>query len=105
MGVFFVPELMNFNNSNNSIMYFRLLKNKSKEHTTTESNSLKDGDNQCNNIEREGNSAAVIILITATIAVIIVTAVFSIVIYRKMKGHTCNKCTFGRRRNKDTLGK
>lgn len=84
-------------------IYLKLLKNKSKEHTTTESNSLKDGDNQCNNIEREGNSAAVIISITATIAVIIVTAVFSIVIYIKMKGHICNKCTFGRRRNKDTL--
>lgn len=86
-------------------MYFRLLKNKTKEHTATESNSLKDGDNQCNNIEREGNSAAVIISITATIAVIIVIAVFSIVIYMKIKGHACNKCTFGRRPNKDTLGK
>lgn len=86
-------------------MYFRLLKNKTKEHTTTESNSLKDGDNQCNNIEREGNSAAVIISITATIAVIIVIAVFSIVIYMKIKAHACNKCTFGRRPNKDTLGK
>lgn len=82
-------------------MYFRLLKNKTKEHTTTESNSLKDGDNQCNNIEREGNSAAVII----SIAVIIVIAVFSIVIYMKIKAHACNKCTFGRRPNKDTLGK
>lgn len=43
-------------------MHFRLLKNKTKEHviTTTESNSLKDGGNQCNNIEREDNSAAVI---------------------------------------------
>lgn len=87
-------------------MYFRLLKRNTKEHdiTTTESNSLKDGDNQCNNIEREGNSAAVIISIAALIALIVI-AVFSIVIYMKRKGHTCNKCTFGRRRNNDTLGK
>lgn len=86
-------------------MYFRLLKRNTKEHdiTTTESNSLKDGDNQCNNIEREGNSAAVIILI-ALIALIII-AVFSIVIYMKIKGHTCKKCTFVRQRNKDTHGK
>lgn len=85
-------------------MHFRLLKNKTKEHviTTTESNSLKDGGNQCNNIEREDNSAAVITSLAAIIALIVIAA-FSIVIYMKIKRH--NKSTFERRRNKGTLGK
>lgn len=87
-------------------IHSRLLKNKTKEHgiTTTENNLLKDGGNQCKNIEKEDNSAAVITSLAAMIALIVIAA-FSIVIYMKIKRHTNNKSTFGRRRNKGTLGK
>lgn len=83
---------------------FRLLKNKMKEQdiSTTESNALNDGGNQCNNIEGKDESTAVITSLVVIIVTIVI-GLFVVVVYKKMRRRI--KGTPGRRRKKDTLGR
>lgn len=73
-----------------------------EQDSTTESNTLNDGGNQCNNIEREDESTAVITSLVAIIVTIvtIVIGLFVVVVYKKMRKRI--KGTPERRRNKDT---
>lgn len=70
-----------------------------EQDSTTESNTLNDGGNQCNNIEREDESTAVITSLVAIIVTIII-GLFVVVVYKKMRKRI--KGTPERRRNKDT---
>lgn len=70
-----------------------------EQDSTTESNTLNDGGNQCNNIEREDESTAVITSLVAIIVTIVI-GLFVVVVYKKMRKRI--KGTPERRRNKDT---
>lgn len=89
--------------ADHACIHSELLKNKMREQdSTTESNTLNDGGNQCNNIEREDESTAVITSLVAIIVTIvtIVIGLFVVVVYKKMRKRI--KGTPERRRNKDT---
>lgn len=90
--------------ADHACIYSELLKNKMKEQdiSTTESNALNDGGNQCNNIEGKDESTAVITSLVVII-VSIVIGLFVVVVYKKMRRRI--KGTPGRRRKKDTLGR
>lgn len=93
--------------ADHACIYSGLLKNKLKEQgidttksdvATTESNTLKDGGNQCNDIKRKDESKAVITSLSV-ITVTIVIGLIVVVVYKRRR----KKCTLGRRRNKDTF--